>query len=205
MIPTAIRRRRPWVTPTIIVINVIVYLMWNGMADPEYMQRNFLCSWTRVEAGMYWTLLTTVFSHNMLWHIFINMFVLSSFGSFLESRLGSRRFLWLYLIAGISASIVHCLTSAFLLNSPELPALGASGAVAGIVATFAVLQPQARILLFGIIPLPALVGVALFVGLDLWGLVAQTQGGGLPLGHGAHLGGAFVGILYGLLQKNSRR
>ena len=61
---------------------------------------------------------------------------------------------------------------------------------------FALLFPRARILLFGIIPMPALVGALLFVGLDVVGLIAQTEGGGLPIGHGAHLGGAATGVLY---------
>ncbi len=46
------------------------------------------------------------------------------------------------------------------------------------------------------IPVPALVGALLFVGLDVWGLVAQSAGGGLPIGHGAHLGGAACGALF---------
>ena len=54
-------------------------------------------------------------------------------------------------------------------------------------------------LLLGIIPMPALVGVAVFVGLDIIGLIAQTEGSGLPIGHGAHLGGALTGALYYLL------
>jgi membrane associated rhomboid family serine protease len=50
--------------------------------------------------------------------------------------------------------------------------------------------------LFGIIPMPAIVGALLFVGLDLVGLFAQSEGGGLPIGHGAHLGGAATGALF---------
>ncbi len=44
-----------------------------------------------------------------------------------------------------------------------------------------------------------MVGAFLFIGLDVWGLVAQSGGGGLPIGHGAHLGGAITGIIYYLL------
>jgi hypothetical protein len=55
--------------------------------------------------------------------------------------------------------------------------------------------PRHRILLFGIVPVPALAGVLAFVGIDLWGLLAQSRGGGLPIGHGAHLGGALAGAL----------
>jgi len=58
------------------------------------------------------------------------------------------------------------------------------------------LFPKERLLFFFLIPLPAMIAALIFVGLDLWGLSAQAHGGGLPIGHGAHLGGAFAGILY---------
>jgi hypothetical protein len=57
------------------------------------------------------------------------------------------------------------------------------------------LFPRHKILLMGIVPVPALIGVLAFVGIDLWGLFAQTRGGGLPIGHGAHLGGALAGAI----------
>jgi membrane associated rhomboid family serine protease len=59
--------------------------------------------------------------------------------------------------------------------------------------------PQARLYLLGIIPMPAIVGAIAFVGLDIVGLTAQAGGGGLPIGHGAHLSGALVGALTYLL------
>lgn len=64
--------------------------------------------------------------------------------------------------------------------------------------------PREKILLFGIIPLPAIVGALAFIGLDIWGVVAQAGGGGLPIGHGAHLGGAITGIIYYLLYLRPR-
>jgi membrane associated rhomboid family serine protease len=95
--------------------------------------------------------------------------------------------------------------SAFLLGQPDLPALGASGAISGVVILFSLMIPQARILLLGIIPMPAIVGALLFVGLDIIGLVAQTEGGGLPIGHGAHLSGALAGAVTYLLFANQLR
>lgn len=83
-----------------------------------------------------------------------------------------------------------------LLSEPSLPALGASGAIAGLILVFSLVFPKEKILLFGLVPIPALWGALAFVGLDIWGLVAQTKGGGLPIGHGAHLGGALSGFLY---------
>jgi membrane associated rhomboid family serine protease len=168
------------------------------------MVNNFLTSWAGLMQGRYWTLLTSVFSHNMFLHILINMLVLNSFGSLLEQVLGRWRFLTFYLGAGVVSSLSHCLLSNFVLHQPEQAALGASGAIAGLVLVFSLVFPREKILLFGIIPLPAIWGALAFVGLDLWGLSAQAHGGGLPIGHGAHLGGAFAGAVYYFLYLRPR-
>lgn len=186
--------------PVIIALNVAVYVSWflrlDGALNPEFMQQNFTVSWDLVAEGRYWTLLTAVFSHTMIWHIFLNMMVLRSFGTLLEQVLGSWRFLKFYLTAGVCGSLVHILVSKFILNEPEMGAVGASGAISGLVLVFALLFPREKILLFAVIPVPALVGALGLMGLDVWGLVSQAEGGGLPIGHGAHLGGALAGILY---------
>jgi membrane associated rhomboid family serine protease len=190
----------------ILVLNIIVFLMWNTLGESDFMAQNFLVSWTALAEGRIWTLVTSEFSHIDFWHIFVNMYVFYMFGSVLESALGTRVFLNFYLTACIVSSISHSLISAWLLQQPDLPALGASGAVSGAVLLFALLFPREKIFLFGIIPLPALVAAFLFVGLDLWGLMAQTAGGGLPIGHGAHLGGALTGFLfYVFFIRRSRR
>lgn len=190
----------------IVAINLVVFLAWRTL-DPRFMVANFTTSWTLAFArGRYWTLLTSVFSHESLIHFVINMLVLNSFGSILASVLGVRRFLGFYLVAGIVASISHDVVSNLVLGSPGLGAVGASGAVAGLVLLFALMFPREKLLIFGLIPLPALFGALVFVGLDIWGLFAQFEGGGLPLGHGAHLGGAFAGALYyGLFLRRRRR
>jgi membrane associated rhomboid family serine protease len=125
--------------------------------------------------------------------------VLNSFGPIVERTLGSKRFLGFYLVAGIVGSLGHAAVSRFILEDPDLPALGASGAISGLILLFSLLYPKEKILLFGIIPMPAMIGAVLFVGLDIWGVVAQAEGGGLPIGHGAHLGGAIAGLIYFLI------
>jgi rhomboid-like protein len=150
-------------------------------------------------AGRWWTLVTSEFSHIAFLHFLLNMMVLSSFGPIVEITIGSARFLSFYLLAAVVASLSHAGVSALVLGVPGLPALGASGAISGVVLLFAFMYPQARILLFFFIPVPALAGVLAFVGLDVAGLIWQVEGGGLPIGHGAHLGGAVTGMLYYLL------
>ncbi len=192
--------------PVIIGLNIGVFLMWHlGEQGPEWMERNFSVSWNGVLSGAYWTLLTSVFSHTLCWHLFLNMFVLRSFGTLLEQVLGSWRFLKFYLAAGISGSLVHILVSYYLIGTPDMSAVGASGAIAGLVLVFALLFPREKILLFAIIPVPALLGAFAFMALDVWGLMSQAEGGGLPIGHGAHLGGAAAGILYYLFSLRKYR
>ncbi len=199
--PRPPRPRRPR-TPAVAIIiglNVLVFLAWQAVAVVpglgDFMIANFLVSTSHLEHGLVWTLVTAAFSHNELWHLAINMFVLWSFGTVLEHLWGTRIFVLFYLAAAVVASLSHCVVSTFVIGNSDIPALGASGAVSGLLLAYALHFPRHRILLFGIIPVPALAGVLLFLGLDLWGLIAQGRGGGLPIGHGAHLGGALAGAL----------
>lgn len=191
-------KSRSFAVPVIIALNVLVFLMWSigGNDTLEMLVNNFLVSWTALYEGRVWTLITSVFSHNAFWHIFLNMFVLNSFGGLLERLLGTRSFIIFYFVAGVVSSFTHAAVSAWILHQPDLPALGASGSISGLVLIYSLLFPKDRILIFGLIPVPALWGALAFVGLDLWGLVMQAGGGGLPIGHGAHLGGALTGAIY---------
>jgi membrane associated rhomboid family serine protease len=160
------------------------------------MEDHFLVSWAALADGRWWTLLGSAFSHNMFWHLFLNMYVLSSFGAIVQRLLGARRFIMFYLVTGIVSSLSHCVVSAWIVGDPTLPALGASGAVSGMIILFSLMFPKEKLLLLGLIPMPALAGALLFVGIDIWGLISQAEGGGLPIGHGAHLGGALTGFIY---------
>jgi membrane associated rhomboid family serine protease len=192
------RPRTPAVS-VIIGLNVLVFFAWQAASySPRlfaFMTENFLVSTLHIEHLRVWTLVTAAFSHNELWHVALNMFVLWSFGTVLEHLWGTRVFVLVYLAAAVVASVSHCALSSFIMGRDDIPALGASGAISGLLLAYALHFPRHRILLFGIVPVPALAGVLAFVGLDLWGLIAQGRGGGLPIGHGAHLGGALAGAL----------
>jgi len=183
----------------IIGLNVLVFLGWQvAVAVPDFrsfMMANFLVSTSHLVHGFVWTLVTAAFSHNEIWHVAINLFVLWSFGTVLERLWGTRTFVIFYLVAAVVASISHCVVSSILMGNGNIPALGASGAVSGLLLAYALHFPRHKILIFGVIPVPALAGVLAFVGIDLWGLLAQSRGGGLPIGHGAHLGGALAGAM----------
>ena len=189
--------RRPIAVPVIIAINVLIFLAWQAARLDESLEQvmagNFLVSTNHLLHGHWWTLLTAAFSHMDFWHIALNMFVLWSFGTILEKLWGTRVFVVFYLVASVVASATHCFVSSVLMGNPNINALGASGAVSGLLLAFALLFPRHRILVFGVIPVPALVGALAFVAIDLWGLFAQSRGGVIPIGHGAHLGGAPTG------------
>jgi len=188
-----------WIVKT----NVVVFLLWYlfMLVDPSFMTQNFLVSWTGIMNGRIWTLVTSVFSHNLLFHLFINMYFFYGFGRAIETSVGSRCFFNLYIFSGIAGSLGHCFVSGTILQQPQLAALGASGAISGVLVFFSFMFPREKVYLLGLIPMPAFVGMLLFVGLDLFGLMAQTKGSQLPIGYGAHLGGALFGGIYYFKQK----
>ncbi len=133
------------------------------------------------------------------------MFVLRGFGTIMSEEMGTKKFILFYILAGITGSLAHSLVSEFWLNQGALPALGASGAIAGIILYFSFLFPEEKILLLGLIPVRAMWGAIILVAFDVWGLLEQTRGGGTLLGHGAHLGGAAIGIMWFLISTATKR
>ena len=192
--------RRSLAVPAVVAVNVAVFVLWLLARDSKGLERflelNFLLSLGHVLSLRPWVLLTAAFSHYELWHLLFNMMAFASFGRLFEQVWGPARFLRFYLAAAVVSSVTHCLLS--LLGWPDVPALGASGAISAVVIVFTLVFPKEKILLFGIVPLPAWFATGGFVLWDLWGLVAQRGGGGMPIGHGAHLGGAAFGLAYWL-------
>lgn len=160
-----------------------------------------------IQGKYLWTLLTSMFSHIFLWHIFANMITLIFIGGFVEKILGQKRYLWFYLAAGIIASLFFISLSVLFGNSvigerifgsPELFALGASGAIFGLAGLITILIPRMKVLVFFIVPMPIWMAMVFFLGF-FWFLSVYQ---GLPIGNSAHLGGFLVGITYGLYLKN---
>lgn len=133
-----------------------------------------------------WTVVTYMFLHGGLWHLVFNMLALWSLGPQVELRLGGRRFLGLYLTAGVVAAVASVMT-------PRSAVVGASGAVLGVVMAFAMFWPRAQLLLMGIIPMEARWLLVLFTGASLYFGYSGVLGG---IAHFAHLGGILGGFLY---------
>jgi membrane associated rhomboid family serine protease len=192
---------RVTVVNAILVLNVAIFLAWmSGAVTQPFMTEHFVVSWNHLVEGRPWVLVTALFSHAMGVHLAINMVVLLSFGAPLEQVMGSGKFLVFYLVAGVTGCLAHAMTLHFLVGMPGQAACGASAALVAILMLFALAFPKEQVLLFFIIPLPAIAAALAFVALDVFGLVYQMEGNGLPIGHGAHLGGALIGIAYFLVR-----
>jgi membrane associated rhomboid family serine protease len=152
------------------------------------------------------TLLTSMFLHGGLVHIASNMLFLWIFGNNVEDALGRLRFLAFYLACGVAAGLVQVIASA-VMGDLEVPMVGASGAIAGVLAAYMVLFPRARVttlvvvfFFIRVMPVPA----GFFIG--LWFVLQLLQvvfGGSTGVALFAHIGGFVVG--YVLVRTLGRR
>jgi len=202
---------RPWATGTLIVLSVAAFLYQLTLSPAE--TEAFLAAHALVPArytddawaaahGLSRTdlspFLTNMFLHGGMLHILGNLWTLWVFGPALEDRLGPGRFVALYLVSGLAAGALH-----FVVNfSSAIPALGASGAIAGVIAAYArrfpyawvnVLQPIVILPVFFMMPALAFAGI-------WFGLQVMQAAGSLAMPAGAegiawwaHVGGFVAG------------
>ncbi|MDZ4673690.1 MAG: rhomboid family intramembrane serine protease [Gemmatimonadota bacterium] len=168
----------PWVT-RLLFANAAVFLLQMTMTGLE----NQFALVPALGLVRPWTFVTYMFLHGGLGHIFFNMLSLFFFGPRLEERLGSRSFLWLYFVSGITGGLLS------LFFTPNVPIIGASGAVFGVMLGYATFWPRHQILIWGIIPVEARWMVVALTAISLW---SGLGGGGGGIAHFAHLGG-FLG------------
>lgn len=141
-------------------------------------------------ASQPWTLITSMFLHGGFAHLFFNGFALYMFGPYLEQIIGSKKFLGLYFASGIVAGLAYASTY-FLHIIPDIPALGASGAIFGILGAIAVLRPNLQILMLGFIPMSMKQAAVFWVVLEFIGTFNIASG----VASAAHLGGLVFGFL----------
>ena len=210
-------REFPFV-PVFVGANVTVWAGWQlanmrpGARERReavtFMRRHFMMSLESVANGRLWTMVTANFSHYDFWHLALNSYMLWMFGGQAARVLGGAGFVRLYLF-GAAGCVVAALGSdllrfqAFQQQGRRRPGrytptahLGASGAVNALVIFACALAPMQSWLIWGIIPMPACVVGALFVGYDLY--AAGSRDG---VSHYGHLGGAAAGALYFLVFK----
>ncbi|MCA8924077.1 MAG: rhomboid family intramembrane serine protease [Planctomycetes bacterium] len=179
----------------LIAINVAVWVLMLFLGgESSFARANFFVSPSGVfEDFRVWTLVTSAFTHLDLMHIALNMLLLYYMGQILHARGWSNGDLWtLYLAAGVGGSLAFCGLGAAR-GTWFTPAIGASGAVYGFLISGALIAPNLRLYLWGLLPLP-LWGLAIgYTALDLMG--ATGQFGSDQIAHAAHLGGAAVGLV----------
>lgn len=178
---------------TLIGVNVAIFLLQSFSPGPfpnglDNLSLMFGLIPGHVFPDRIYTLLTYAFLHGGPMHLFFNMLTLYFFGGDLQLFMGLKRFLILYFGAALSGGIL----GAFMPHS-NVVIIGASGALFGILAAYAVYFPQTKVLLFFIIPIKIWVLVLGFMALSVYFIAV---GGGGNVAHLAHLGGAIFGLLY---------
>ncbi len=192
-------RTVPVVVILLIILNTFIFFQYSGLPEKE-IERIFFY-FGIVPAHFRWlTLITHQFMHGGLLHLISNMWALWIFGDNIEDRFGHKRFLIFYLLCGVSAGLVHTLTQ----PNSNMPCVGASGAISGVLGAYLALYPKAHILC--IIPIiiypyfvemPALLfGFIWFTSQLFNGLVVMASDNRDVAGIAwwAHLGGFFAGI-----------
>jgi len=146
---------------------------------------------------MLWGLVTSIFIHGGFYHLLFNSLTLFFFGSMLERIVGRKEFLKIFFASGIFASIFYVLTNLLVLQDPT-PALGASGAIFGVLGALVMLRPNTVIYFYFFLPMK-LWQFAIFYVI----IVALWFGSGVHTGiaENAHLGGMLIGLLFGYLYK----
>jgi membrane associated rhomboid family serine protease len=207
---TPFGKQLPPVVKKLLIANGVAYgLQWlfflarwrSGPGDLTYLEEWFaLRPVDAIEGLRVWQFVTHAFLHELFppWHIVFNMLMLYFFGRPVEQTIGSRRFVRLYFGALIAGGL--CMIPWY-----EARILGASGAVYGVLAMFARLYPDARVLVWGVLPVKARTLALCLVGLDL----LMTVMGGEGTAHLAHAGGFAVGWFFfsleGMLRRVERR
>ena len=218
----------PPVIKNLIIVNVLVFLAQKAFDPTDFGTVSQLFALHDVRSVYFkpHQLITHLFMHGGIWHIFFNMFALWMFGSTLENVWGPKRFLIFYMLCGLGAAVLHLTTlyveyadlASQMASAPidiqnqyiydplykiNVPTVGASGAVFGCLAAFGYLFPNSIVYAY-FIPMKAKWFVILYAGLELWLGIRNSAGDSVA--HWAHLGGALVGFLLVFYwNRNNRR
>src|SRR5437016_1857916 len=232
--PSRDRSSPPVVNYVLILINVLVFVFLQGFGSNERFTYAFSTVPKEIVTGhdivtrdrilvqpftgqrvempglqptpipVYLTLITSMFMHGGLAHIFGNMLFLFIFGDNIEDRVGHFRYLIFYLVCGVLAGLSHVCATIALAGGDQasllMPSLGASGAISGVLGAYILLFPTNRVVvLLGwfAMPMPAFIAIGLWFvfqlisGLGVLGSGSQ-QGG---VAYAAHIGGFIAGLI----------
>jgi membrane associated rhomboid family serine protease len=217
------RTRTPYVTYVLIALNVLVFVLLQGLGTNDRFTYAFsvvpeeirtgedIARQVQVQVGedtasiplqptpvhVYLTLLVSMFMHGSFMHLFGNMLFLWIFGDNVEDDLGPGRFLGFYLLTGLLASLAHVVSTFTLGDNPFIPSLGASGAISGVLGGYLVLHPHRRV---RVLMLRTLTEVPAYVAVGLWFVFQMISAFGV-IGQGPQSGGgvAFMAHIGGFI------
>jgi membrane associated rhomboid family serine protease len=203
------RRSLPIVTLTLIALNVLVFLVELNAGQAFIQQWAFVPRRFAADpAEQVFTIFTGMFMHGGWLHLFGNMLYLWIFGDNVEDEFGSFKFLVFYLLCGVAATMAQF----YISTRSNVPNVGASGAIAGVLGAYLLMFPNARVrvLVYNqIVALPALIVLGLWIALQVFssvgsiGSTSQTaeQGG---VAYMAHVGGFVAGLALTFLFRGGR-
>ena len=192
----------PWVTWVLIAANILIFLSYApALADPRLLA-SVWDDWALVPAEVIAgedrsTIVTSMFLHGGWMHLIGNMLFLWVFGDNMEDEMGHAGFLAFYLAAGVAAALAQIASN----PATEVPMVGASGAIAGVMGGYLLLFPKAKVdvlfiivILIRIIPIPAWIVLGAWFALQIAsGAMTPTEGGGVA--YWAHAGGFAAGAI----------
>jgi membrane associated rhomboid family serine protease len=197
-----------YVTVSLIIINVIVFMLEVGTLGQSAIASFAVVPKELFDVGIFsgiapnatdaleisegTTLVTYMFFHADLFHLVGNMLFLWVFGDNVEDAMGHIRFLFFYLACGVFAALFH----SWMLPNSELPLIGASGAVAGVIAAYLMLHPRVSVwvLAFKVIPLRVTAGIVLGIWIAFQVVMIALADAG-PTAWWAHIGGLIAGAV----------
>jgi membrane associated rhomboid family serine protease len=210
-------RRFPIATLLLVIINALVFLY--EISLPEAQLNNFIINWGVVPRDVIGalsnlgapnslqellTLITSQFIHGGWAHILGNMAFLWIFGDDIEDTLGSILYVVFYLVCGIVAGLAQVFVLSRFTDSLDVPSIGASGAIAGVLGAYLILYPTRRVTVLtaagqrGLAPMqvPALIMIGLWFVEQLFaGVAALSPTAASGIGYWAHIGGFVAGLI----------
>src|SRR5882724_8357304 len=138
--------------------------------------------------GYVWELLTFQFMHAGLLHLGCNLLGLWGFGRYVEDRLGKAHFLKIYFLSGIAGGVLQGVLGLIFPQVFGGPTIGASAGVFGLVAAFSLMEPEALIMAFFVLPIRAKYLLYISAGIALFFVIVPASQG---ISHAAHLGGIY--------------
>ncbi len=192
------------ITLLLVIINVVCFILFTILIlyNANFLDYIALKPANIVNNLYLWTFITSMFMHSGFFHIFANMLSLLFIGNFVERILGKKRYFSFYLLAGLFAGIFFVLASLVFPVDFNTYAVGASGAIFGLIGLLMVLTPNLPVYVM-FIPIPIKMKYAAPAMLVVLWLISLV--GDVPIGNTAHLGGFLIGLVYGFYLKRKYR